>query len=187
MPGETFIEADRIDLQTVEEEDIPFLQKGRHHPSIRPYVIETPQNRAQTRERFERIESDDDGVCLLIVPSEGDYEGEPVGYVHIYPIYEDFSGGNLGVWILPKAQRRQYLQEAMVHLADYAFDQLGLRRLSVETVETNKPIISACKSAGFTHEGTYRSVEFMDGEWLDMHRYGILRPEYHEEREAGEA
>lgn len=178
MPGQTFIEGHRVNLKTVEEEDVPFLQRGSNHPSLRRFATDTPRNRVQVRNRFEGMECDDDGICLLIVPSAGEFEDEPVGYIHVYPIYEDHLGGNLGVWLLPKAQRNKFLQDAMVHVIDHAFNQVGLRRITVETVDLNKPVTRACKRAGFTHEGTYRQVRFVDGEWRDAHQYGILRSEF---------
>lgn len=178
MPGPTFIEGKRVELKTVEEDDIGFLQRGRNHPSLRRFITDSPYNRVQTRKEFEQIDSDDSGINLLIVPSQGEFAGEPVGYVHIYPVYPKRRGGSIGTWLLPKAQRNKYIQDAMLHLIDYAFEQYGFRRLTTETVEKNKPVIRACERTGFTKEGTIREATFMDGEWVDMYRFGLLRSEF---------
>lgn len=172
------MECRRVDLKAVEEEDIEFLQRGRNHPSLRRFITDSPINRAQMRQEFEQIFCDDSGLHFLIVPREGKFAGEPVGNVNVYPVYSKRRGGNIGMWLLPKAQRNKFIQDALLHVIDYAFNQYGFRRLTSETVEKNRPVIRACERVGFEREGTIREARYMDGEWVDIHQYGLLRDEF---------
>lgn len=178
MPGATFIEGERVDLKTIAEEDLDFLQRGVNHPSINPFLSIRPKNRTQMRRRFEQFISDENGINLVVVPQDGEFEGEPVGHVWINPIDELNGTGIVGVWFLPKAQRKQYAHDSLVHLVDHAFEQVGLRRLEINTADSNVVIRRLCKRGGFTHEVERRGVEFIDGEFVSHHKYGILAEEW---------
>lgn len=165
-------------LQTIEEEDIEFLKRGINHPSINRFLSIRPKNGTQMRRRFEQFIADENGINLVVVPQEGEFEGEPVGHVWINPIDERNDTGIIGVWFVPKAQRKKYAHDALIHLMDHAFKQVGLRRLEINTADSNKVIRRLCKRAGFEHEVERRGVEFVDGEFVSHHKYGILAEEW---------
>lgn len=180
MPGQTFIECDRMDLRTVEEEDIEFLQRGVNHPKVRRYigVFRTPTNSEQYQETFESIDSNDDGASLLAVPHEGEYAGEPVGSVQLYPIDNAQGCANFGVWFIPEVWEDGYAIEASAHLIEYGFQQLRLHRISAVVDAPNQASIALCERLGFAHEGTSREQGFVDGEYVDVDQYGLLADEW---------
>jgi RimJ/RimL family protein N-acetyltransferase len=181
MPGPVFAESERLELRTVEEEDIPFLQRGVNHPSVRRYIdaFTTPQNRDQLRETFEDVDSDDDGSTLVVVPGEGyPRAGEPVGSVQLYPVNLDRRYANLGVWLLPEVWGNGYATEATAHLLDHAFLERGLHRVAASVLATNEASIALCERLGFVHEGTSRDLGFADGAYVDLERYALLAPEW---------
>lgn len=178
MPGATFIQGERVDLKTVEEEDLEFLQKGLNHPSIRHFLNSTPTNGFEMRRRFEEFVSDERGINLVVVPRAGDFEGQRVGHVWINPIKEREDSGIIGLWFLPEAQRNKYAQDAMLHLIDHAFEQVGLRRLEINTADTNRVIQRLSERAGFEHEVQRREAEFVDGEYVTHHKYGLLAEDW---------
>lgn len=177
MPGATFIEGEQVDLKTVEKEDMDLLHRGQNHPSIARFMTAMPYNRPKVEEYFKEI-TQGDNLHLLVVPREGEFEGEAIGHVFINPLQKEVDRGILGIWLLPKAQRRAFAKDAMAHLIDYAFESIGLRRLSVQTNEKNKVIQRYCERAGFTHEGTLREREFLEGEYRDVYVYGLLASEW---------
>lgn len=180
MTGQTFIECDRLDLRTVEEEDIEFLQRGVNHPKVRRYVsvFRTPANENQYRETFESIDSSDDGASLLAVPHEGEHAGEPVGSVQLYPLNDAQGWANFGVWFIPEVWGDGYAIEASASLIEYGFQQLRLHRISAVVDAPNEASITLCERLGFTHEGTNREQKFVDGEYVDVELYGLLADEW---------
>lgn len=180
MPGPTFIECDRLDLRTVEEDDIEFLQRGVNHPKIRRYigVFRTPVNSEQYRETFESIYCDEDGVSLLVVPLEGEHGGEPIGSVQLYPINDTRGWANFGIWFLPEVWGNGYATEASAYLIDYGFQQLRLHRIAAVVDGPNTASRTLCDRLGFVHEGTSREFGFVDGEYVDGERYGLLADEW---------
>lgn len=174
MPGPVFIEGDGVDLRTVEEEDVPFLQTGINHPAVRRYAGgDVPYNRRRYEDEwFERI-SGGDVVHLLVC--DGD---ERVGDVSLAPIDERRGWANLGYWIHPDHQGRGHATEA-AHLAvTHGFEALRLHRISATIVGPNEGSKRVVEKLGFTHEGTKRDDAFVRGEYVDRDVYAVLREEW---------
>lgn len=179
MPGPVFIDGDRIELRTVENEDIEFLKRGVNHPAVRRYisVFRTPQNTDQYEDTFENIDSAENGASLLI------HDGEPVGSIQLYPVNDAQGWANLGYWVAPDQQGNGYATEACELVVEYAFRELRLHRISAVTMAPNAASRRVLERAGFVHEGTDREATFADGEYVDDERYGLLRKEWRDRRD----
>lgn len=176
MPGETFIDGRRVELRTLEPEDVGFIKRGRNNPSIARFLSARPLTQPEAEEELQRyLESE--GVHFVLVPTEGRLSGEPIGHVYVDPI-RNGDTGNLGVWVLPDAQRNKFTEEGLVHLIEYAFTELGLRRLWIRTNELNRVVQRTAERAGFTQEGVLRESEYLDGEYRDGIMYAMLAREW---------
>jgi RimJ/RimL family protein N-acetyltransferase len=60
----------------------------------------------------------------------------------------------------------------------YAFQELNLRRVSLDTFEYNPRAIRSYEKAGFVHEGRVRKFLLREGRRWDMLFMGILREEW---------
>ena len=180
MTGSTFIDCDRLDLKPADEEDIQFLQEGVNHPAVRQYVslFRTPYTEERFRDELWPIEHEAGNVSLLAVPTEGEFESEPVGSVQLYPLQDGDGYANFGIWFHPDAWGNGYALEASVYLIEYGFQQLRLHRISATTLTRNQAANTLCERLGFVHEGTARETQFVDGEYLDVERYGLLVDEW---------
>jgi len=180
MPGPTFIECDRIDLRPPAEEDIEFLQAGVNHPKVRRYVgvFRTPYTEENYREELWPVDSDEDNASLLAVPTDGEFEDEPVGSVQLAPVVDADGYANFGVWFHPDAWGRGYAMEASAHLIEYGFSDLRLHRIAATVMDGNDASRRLCERLGFVHEGTTRETQFADGEYVDLERYGLLVDEW---------
>lgn len=174
MPGPVFVKGDSIDLRTVEQEDIEFLQEGINHPEIRQYAGgDVPYNRRRyEEERFSQI-SEGNFVHLLVC--DGD---DRVGDVSLAPIDERRGWANLGYWIHPDQQSEGYATEAARLAVSHGFEELRLHRISAIIVARNAPSKRVVEKLGFVHEGTKRDDAFIDGEYVDREVYALLREEW---------
>jgi len=174
MPGPVFIEGKRIDLRTVEEEDVGFLQEGMNHPAVRRYAGgDVPYNRRRYEaERFERI-SGDELVHLLVCDGE-----ERLGDVSLAPIDERRGWANLGYWIHPDHRGNGYATEAVRLAVGHGFAELRLHRISATIVADNDASKRVVERLGFVHEGTKRDDAFLDGEHVDREVYAVLSDEW---------
>ncbi|MFB6360029.1 MAG: GNAT family N-acetyltransferase [Halobacteriales archaeon] len=174
MPGAVFLEGDRIELRTVEEGDIDFLQTGMNHPEIRPYAgADTPSNRRRfEQERFDRL-TDDDVMHILV------WNGSTrLGEVSLAPIDERRGWANLGYWIHPDHQGEGYATEAARVAVAHGFDELRLHRISATIVAENEASKRVVEKLGFVHEGTKRDDAYLAGEHVDREVYAALSDEW---------
>lgn len=170
MPGAVFLEGDRVELRTIEAEDIEFLQTGMNHPAVRTYAgADIPYNRQRYEEqRFDSIASAEN--LHLLVCSGMDRLGD----VSLAPIDERRGWANLGYWIHPDHQGQGYATEAARLVVGHGFNELRLHRISATLVARNEPSKRVVEKLGFVHEGTKRDDAFIEGEFVDREVYALL-------------
>lgn len=174
MPGPVFIEGDSIDLRTVEEEDVEFLQEGINHPAVRQYAGgDIPYNRYRYEE--ERFDPISEGQFVHLLICDGD---ERQGDVSLAPIDERRGWANLGYWIHPDSQGEGFATEAARLAVTHGFGELRLHRISATVVASNEPSRRVLEKLGFVHEGTKREDAFVGGEYVDRDVYAVLRDEW---------
>lgn len=173
MPGPVFREGDRVELRTVETEDVEFLQRTINHPKVRRGVFAVdPKNREQEREWVESL-GDDDGVDLLVCA-----DGEPVGTIGLQPPNQVWGVAEVGYMIAPDHWGNGYATDALAEVCGYAFAERGLDKVYAHAYATNPASRRVLEKVGFTEEGVLRDEAFVDGERVDVHRYGLLADEW---------
>lgn len=101
--------------------------------------------------------------------------GQVIGYL----LFHEVEPGAYEIgWVFHRAHWRQgYAYEASRALMQYAFETLGARRVTAETVD---PIRAAglLKKLGMRLEGVEpMSADGHEGRWKETYLYGISRPE----------
>ena len=174
MSRSVFIEGDSVDLRTIEEDDIEFLQESINHPAVRQYAGgDLPYNRQRYEEEWFDPISDGEFVELLVC--DGD---ERLGNVSLAPVDERRGWANLGYWIHPDYQGKGAATEATRLAVTHGFEELRLHRISAAIVAHNEASKRVVEKLGFVHEGTKRDDAFHDGEYVDREMYSILSEEW---------
>lgn len=174
MPGPVFLEGDRITLRTIEEEDLDFLQEAVNDPSVRhPLGGRDPINGKQEREWYEESASSDDDVNVLICR-----DGEAMGTIALRS--EDATGvtGEIGIFLAPDYWGEGYGTEASRVITDYAFRERRHHRVMARVFEGNQASMRIWEKLGFRHEGTFVEAEYVNGEYVDIHFYGVTKDEW---------
>jgi len=87
-------------------------------------------------------------------------------------------------WLVSAAQRTGINAEAKVLMFDYAFDSLGVERVSLKTDARNERSRSNIERAGATFDGVLRRhMPASDGGFRDSAMYSLLREEWLTRRE----
>jgi ribosomal-protein-serine acetyltransferase len=60
----------------------------------------------------------------------------------------------------------------------YCFESLKLNRMELRCAADNKQSMRVAERLGFTHEGLLRQDEFLNGTFVDVHVYSMLRDEF---------
>jgi RimJ/RimL family protein N-acetyltransferase len=105
--------------------------------------------------------------------------GERIGFISLFDLHYPNASPTLALGIGEASYRgKGYGSEAIGLLLDFAFDELGVYRVSLRVMAYNTPAIRTYEKLGFVREGTQRGVVYREGARHDLHLYGILRDEW---------
>jgi len=101
--------------------------------------------------------------------------GRHIGNVKLQNINPDHGTADLSVVIGHASRWRQGLgTEAVALMTAYAFERLGLRRISAGAYTANQASIRTFLKCGYIKEGVSRGLYLLDGVTHDCLRVGIL-------------
>ena len=173
MPGPTFIEGERVSLHPVEEEDAEFFQRVVNDPDVRQSIGRVePINRRQEEEYLESLD-DTDGVQFVVVADD-----DRVGTVSLMDVTATFGNGEIGYFFAPESWGNGYATEATELVVDYAFAERRLHKVYAHVFAFNDASRHVLEKNGFEREGTQREQVYVDGEYVDVYRYGLLEDEW---------
>lgn len=105
-------------------------------------------------------------------------EGVHIGNLGLHKIDAAHRKADVGIVIgEPELWSRGYGTEAMRVALRYAFDVLGLNRVSLDVLEHNERAIRTYERLGFQREGLHREDVYKDGVFVNVLRMGILARE----------
>lgn len=173
MPGPVFLDGETIELRTIEEEDIDFLQRTINDPRVRTTLAPVrPKNRTEQRDWIESL-GESDSINLLVC-----VDGTPVGSVDLKPPNQDWGVAEVGVMVDPDYWNEGYATAAIDRLCAYAFKERRLNKVYAAVYSTNPAGNRVFEKLGFEKEGVLRKEGFVDGQHVDVHRYGLLANEW---------
>ncbi|WP_136689874.1 GNAT family N-acetyltransferase [Halorhabdus amylolytica] len=174
MPGPVFLEGETVSLRTIEENDLEFVQRERSDERVwRTLGWPFPSNREQLEEFYEETISDEETINLLITA-----DADPVGMASFHDLATEDRRGELGYWVAAAYQGNGYATDAVGTIVAYAFRDLGLHRVEAKVFDGNDASRRVLEKIGFTHEGVHREATFSDGQFRDVHWYGVLADEF---------
>lgn len=182
MPGPVYLDGGDVTLRTIEREDLAFCQRHVNDPAVRRGTgFREPVTADDETEWYEEVVLRDGGVHLLVCA-----ERDPVGVIGLAerggPADRVRLGevANVGYWIAPEAQGNGYATAACRSMVAHGFDSLGYHKVIAEVAAFNGASRRVLETVGFEREGTLREEWFADGEYVDVHRYGVLAREWPE-------
>ncbi|MEQ7011207.1 GNAT family protein [Actinopolymorpha sp. B17G11] len=99
-----------------------------------------------------------------------------VGFARLAPT--GVKAGKLGYAIAADHWRRGYATDAVRTLVAFAFEALGLHRISAAIGPDNKASMAIVETLGFVREGQIRDHVFTNGAWRDSVLYSLLADEW---------
>lgn len=114
--------------------------------------------------------------------------GSHVGNVGLHKVDRDHRKADLGIVIGESdLWSKGHGTDAIRAVLRYAFQALGLHKVSLDVLEYNHRAIRVYEKVGFVREGVRREDVYKDGRFVDVVRMGILDREFeaHESPDAG--
>jgi RimJ/RimL family protein N-acetyltransferase len=103
----------------------------------------------------------------------------PVGRADLFLIDHPNGSCGFGIGIGDASRRGRGLgTDAVGALVDFAFGELRMERVWLDTEVSNTRAQASYRKAGFTEEGRLRHAWFVDGEHVDGVRMSMLRDEW---------
>lgn len=163
------------ELRPLAPADSPTLLRWRNLPEIarHMYTDHTISPEEHTA-WFERTLRRDDVRYWVIVA-----DGVDVGVVNLTEIDRRQRTCSWAFYIAEAAARGKgtgaFTEYTVLELV---FSEMGLRKLSCEVLESNPAVLAMHERFGFVREGRFREQILKDGAPVDVHRLGILAPEW---------
>ena len=126
------------------------------------------------REYIVARQGDNLNAFFAIVLKDGDRH---IGNIKIGPIDPHHKLADIGILIGEQdCWGMGYASEAIALVVDYAFNVLGLHKVTAGCYAPNKGAIKAFEKVGFTQEGVRKAHCFFEGEYVDDILLGLVRP-----------
>jgi len=111
-------------------------------------------------------------ACAIMV------DGALAGGIGLNKIDQLNRSVELGYWLVEAFVGRGIMTRATEALTSFAFEMLGLHRLVIRAATGNARSRAIPMRLGFTHEGTERSSQLLNGEFVDLETYSMLAPDW---------
>ncbi|MBX3089086.1 MAG: GNAT family N-acetyltransferase [Cryobacterium sp.] len=168
-----------IELRPIERSDLEFLRDLANDATVRANVVGWgwPLSLASQETWFDSVSDRERTHRFLVVKADG----TPVGLTGLWDI--DWRNGTAmsAVKIGGKSENRGqgYGAKAVQLAMEFAFNDVGLRRLHAQILEFNEASLTVyLDKCGWTREGVARQHVWRDGQFWDVIHLGILREEY---------
>jgi ribosomal-protein-serine acetyltransferase len=106
------------------------------------------------------------------------YGTEMVGMISLHGINYMVHKAAIGYWLDRDYEGKGIITDSVKVLIDYAFDELGLNRIEIGAAVTNQRSRAIPEKLGFTQEGILRENMLLNGTYIDMALYAMLKSEY---------
>lgn len=174
-----FLVGDLIYLRVLEESDVNdvYLSWLNDHEVSRYLVVGIfPSTADDVRRWVTSFEDRTKAVAFAIVDKT---TNQHIGNVTLYDINWVDRTAEWGTMIGRKEYwGKGYGTEARRLMIGYAFQRLGLRKITAGNVADNVASIESNKKLGFKQEGLLREQVWADGKFHDVVRLGLLRRDW---------
>ncbi len=167
-----------VRLRGIEESDAQLMHTWGNDPDVRAlldFIFPIPLS--GTISYIREMEGSKTGALFIIIDKETE---TPIGFSGIFSIDWIARKAEFGIIIGDKQYwSRGYGGDATTATLSFAFDDLGLHRVYLNTYSYNPRAVRCYETCGFSHEGILRKARYRHGTYHDIVRMGILRDEFY--------
>lgn len=173
----TTLRTDRLELRPVRDEDVDRILEYRNLPEVNRWLISTEVDPASFRAACRQASEDpyDHSVAAVL-------DGVVIGTVSLevidgmgQPGMKERTEAQLGYTFDPAYAGHGYASEAAIAMVAYAFDQLGVRRITAGCFADNLASVRILEKIGMRREQHgIRDSWHAELGWIDGYTYGML-------------
>jgi RimJ/RimL family protein N-acetyltransferase len=172
------LRGERVYLRPLEPDDAELVHRWYEDTRVQTLMGDPPLSLAARRRRYEdAVTGDGPNVFRFVICRLDD--DAAIGRTDLFDIDRDNGSLAFGITIGdPSLWGQGFGTDAVNALVDFAFGQLRMERVWLDTDHVNTRAQAAYKKAGFSVEGRLRHAWFQDGRWSDDIRMSLLRDEW---------
>ena len=140
---------------------LPWVDGSRAAQNTRDFL----EQDAELRER---------GVTATYIILE---KGEVAGFVGLHDIDPANRSFLIGYWLAKSSEGRGLITRSCRYLVTVLFERYGMERAVIRCDVRNARSAAIPQRLGFTLEGVERHAQRVNGEFIDLERYSLLRGE----------
>lgn len=164
-------------LRPIKDSELELMLSWRNAPAVRENMYTTHEiSLAEHVAWWERTNSSDHQHYFMY-----EFEGQALGIVGFTDLDRGNQNSSWAFYASPNAPKGTGSRMELLAL-DYAFNELGLHKLSCEVLAFNMPVIKLHEKFGFKVEGILRDQYHREGTFIDIYRLGLLASEWTEVR-----
>ena len=169
------IETKRLRLIPISEADTENILRWRNSPSVASnFVFREPLTREMHENWLRTQVASGNAVQYMIALRESDMS---IGSVYFRDVDRANRCAEFGIYIGEASMRGQGLgAETTGAFVRFGFERLGLHRIFLRVFDYNVHAIRCYENAGFTREGLFRDMVFLDGAYQSMVFMARLNP-----------
>lgn len=164
-----------IKLLPIDNVEIDLLQSWQNDINIKYPLMgfRFPIQKQSIKSWLEEIRNDNGKTKVVY----GIFDSQdPIGMIALQNIDYINSNANYGIYLGNKISENKGTGfEATLILLDFAFNGMGLHRIGLEVLSSNKNAINLYKKIGFILEGTKKESYFLNGKFIDIEMMSILK------------
>lgn len=171
------VRGEHVYLRALEPDDATLIHEWYQDAETGGLMGELPRSLRRRRQGIEESHGEgEDHYSFVICLIDDD---RPIGRADLFAIDKRNGSAAFGLAIGERSLwGRGYGTDAVNAIVDFAFGQLRLERVWLDTDGANSRAHRIYEKAGFTVEGRFRRAFYQDGQFLDDIRMAMLREEW---------
>lgn len=170
------IQTQRLVIRPFQESDAQLWQVWDIDPVVQAYMpepVNKPQDITEHYRYIQECQDEADGYYWSIANLQTD---SAIGIVALTELNQHHKLAELGIVIGDKdLWGKGFATEAIKAVAEHAFAQLDIERISAQTEAGNDGIVKVLEKVGFKHEGTARLARVKKGQRIDVKQHSLLK------------
>ncbi|MGQ1786995.1 MULTISPECIES: GNAT family N-acetyltransferase [unclassified Saccharicrinis] len=145
---------------------------GEWLPFVR-FTVNTEDTLSFVRKVIKAAENEEEYVYVI------EFKGKLAGLINLRIMSHVNRIADIGYWLSLRFQKNGIVSNCVIALCNHAFNHLHLNRIQIRCGMGNMPSKKVPLRLGFTFEGIIREGELLNGGYIDLEIYSLLKKERH--------